>query len=160
MVVETAPTAAKSDYNWKSEYMREYTTDKLLKCKPIIPETAVKFSDSETQTITKIPVRTIPKNTAVQEVQTLPDTINTEDKTKVSFDAHPEEQIKPKVEKLDKIDVEDFIKPPQQKNHSQLDINKRPIMAQYGIGNVKPTIPENHMKTFNVRAPFKEVLND
>ena len=32
-----------------------------------------------------------------------------------------------------------------------------PVMAQYGQGNINPTIPNLHMKTFNVRAPLKEV---
>jgi hypothetical protein len=38
------------------------------------------------------------------------------------------------------------------------DLKSRPIMAQYGIGNTHPTIPSNHMKTFNIKAPLKEVI--
>ncbi|KAJ3329738.1 hypothetical protein HDU91_003771, partial [Kappamyces sp. JEL0680] len=32
----------------------------------------------------------------------------------------------------------------------------RPVMAQYGQGNVNPTVPAQFMKTFNVRAPSSE----
>lgn len=42
-------------------------------------------------------------------------------------------------------------------NHSK-DVKSRPIMAQYGIGNTHPTIPSNHMKTFNIKAPLNEVI--
>lgn len=32
-----------------------------------------------------------------------------------------------------------------------------PIMASFGVGNVKPTKPSNLLKTFNARAPLGEV---
>lgn len=34
----------------------------------------------------------------------------------------------------------------------------KPVMAQYGQGNINPTVPQNLMKTFNVRAPINQVI--
>ncbi|KAI8929869.1 hypothetical protein BC831DRAFT_442416 [Entophlyctis helioformis] len=150
---------------WQSEYQREFTW------KSPTHISAFKDLKSEAVQVSVLPAALVDESVQTSPTHTLSEAVQTADATPQAQSHLPADRASTRrSDRHVAISTEQpaSAAPPASKPLSDpisqtpaIPLSKpdsqRPLLLPYGLGNTHPVVPSNNLKTFNIRAPSREV---